>query len=238
MGHRLSNWKRSILNHCIATAQRALPAGCALCGARTAGERLCRGCEADLPALPRPCCQVCALPLPAGSTCAACLERVPSYDSIHAAYAYGFPVDALIHAYKYGARLSLAPLLAAAVAREACAGIDALIPMPLAPRRLRERGFNQAHELARHLGRALHLPVLGQACRKVADTPPQAALPWSARARNVRGAFVCEADLTGRRVAIIDDVMTTGATLNELARNVKRAGAAHVSGWVVARTLR
>ena len=234
----LSNFKVAILNRCNTLALHLLPATCALCGASTTGERLCAGCEADLPALPRPRCAVCALPLPAGTTCATCLERAPSYDSIHAAYAYGFPIDALIHAYKYGAQLSLAPLLAAAVGRDARTDIDALIPMPLAPQRLRERGFNQAQELARHLGRALHVPVLPYACRKVTDTPPQAALPWSARARNVRRAFVCDADLTGLRVAIVDDVMTTGATLNELARNVKRAGATHVSGWVIARTLR
>jgi ComF family protein len=151
---------------------------------------------------------------------------------------YGFPVDALIHAYKYGARLSIGPLLAAALAREASLDVDAIVPMPLAAARLRSRGFNQAHELARCLARVLHLPVLADACRKVADTPPQAALPWNARAANVRGAFVCDIDMARKRVAIVDDVMTTGSTLDELARVLKRAGAAHVRGWIVARTLR
>jgi predicted amidophosphoribosyltransferase len=80
--------------------------------------------------------------------------------------------------------------------------------------------------------------VLGHACRKVAETPPQAGLAWADRVRNVRRAFVCDADLAGRRVAIVDDVMTTGATVNELARNLRRAGAVWVSGWVVARTPR
>ena len=112
-----------------------------------------------------------------------------------------------------------------------------LIPMPLSAARLRERGFNQAHELARYVGRALGLPVLAHAVRKLTDTPPQAALPWKERARNVRAAFVCDANLTGMHVAVIDDVMTTGATLNELARKLKRAGALSVSGWVIARTL-
>jgi ComF family protein len=163
---------------------------------------------------------------------------MPSYDSIVAAYPYEFPIDALVQAYKYGRDLTLAPLFARELARQLDGSVDAIVAMPLSASRLRERGFNQAHELARHLGRELGLPVLGHACRKVADTPPQAGLTLAQRARNVRRAFVCDADFTGTRVAIVDDVMTTGATMNELARVVKRARAAHVSGWVVARTLR
>jgi len=183
-------------------------------------------------------CGVCALPLTSGNTCGNCLDRAPAYDSVTAAYSYAFPVDALIRAFKYGGDLSLARLLAAHLVREVTANIDAIVPMPLAAARLRERGFNQAYELARRVGRALALPVLVSACRKVTETPPQAALPWTERARNVRGAFVCDVELTGKRVAIIDDVMTTGATVNELARNIKRAGASHVQSWVIARTLR
>ncbi len=114
---------------------------------------------------------------------------------------------------------------------------DFIIPMPLSPRRVRERGFNQALEIARFVSRMTGVPVLGDACRKVIETQPQAALPWKERAKNVRGAFVCDTDLGGKRVAVIDDVMTTGATLNELAKNLRRAGAVHISAWVVARTL-
>jgi ComF family protein len=163
---------------------------------------------------------------------------MPAYDRVCAAYAYGFPVDALIHSFKYRGNLALVRALAGSVAQLATSPVDALIPMPLSAARLRERGFNQAQELARHLGRSCNLPIFEGACRKVADTVPQAALPWEERARNVRRAFVCDADLSGLRVAVVDDVVTTGATLNELARNLKRAGALHVSGWVIARTLR
>ena len=197
-----------------------------------------RGCEHTLPELPSARCAICALPLAAGRICGACLQDPPNYDIVIAVYAYAFPIDALIQAYKYRGDLTLAKLLAAPLARQVSANVDAIVPMPLAAARLRERGFNQAQELARHVGRNLHLPVLAGACRKVTDTPPQAALPWKERARNVRGAFVCDGDFSGMRVAVVDDVMTTGATLNELARNLKRAGALHVSGWVVARTLR
>ena len=132
----------------------------------------------------------------------------------------------------------LAPVLGRALLAVAPAGIDVIVPMPLSQGRLRERGFNQACELARFAAGALRLPLLTPACRKVTDTPPQAALVWKERAANVRNAFVCDVDLTGRRVAIVDDVMTTGATLNELARNAKRAGASYVCGWVMARTLK
>jgi ComF family protein len=146
-------------------------------------------------------------------------------------------VDALIRAYKYRGRLALArglgELLAQSIARDA----DVIVAMPLAPGRLAERGFNQAHEIARVVAALAGIPLLTSACRKVVDTPPQAALPWQERAKNVRRAFVCDADLKGMRIAVVDDVLTTGATLNELARVLRKAGAVSVAGWVVARTL-
>ena len=225
------------MNRCLALAQRALPATCVLCGAPADRQAVCGACEAALPPLPAACCAVCAVPLSSGAVCGACAHQAPRYDRVTAVYAYAFPLDALIHAYKYGGRLALAPLFAQALARAVNANVDAIVPMPLGPARLSERGFNQAHEIARCLGRRLELPVATHACRKVSDTPPQAALPWKERAKNVRGAFVSDADFTGRRVAIVDDVMTTGATLNELAKSLKRRGAVEVCGWVVARTL-
>jgi len=199
---------------------------------------LCTPCAGSLPRLPSLRCRVCALPLTTGETCGVCLQHPPAYDSVSAPFAYAFPVDALIHALKYGGNLSIAPVLAEALASSSPPRVDALLPTPLAARRLRERGFNQAQELARIAGRRLGIRVLADACRKVSDTVPQAGLPWKERKRNVRSTFVCDADLSGLRVAIVDDVMTSGATLNELARNLKRAGAVHVSAWVVARTLR
>jgi ComF family protein len=234
----LSNWKGVIIDQCARLAQQALPWSCLLCGAGTTDARICARCDATLQRLPAAHCARCALPLTSGTVCGACLDDPPEYDSVSAPYAYAFPVDALIHAYKYGGTLSIAPLLAAGLGNVAAPPVDALIPMPLAAGRLRERGFNQAQELARLAGRRLGVRVFAHACRKVAETAPQAALPWKERARNVRGAFVCDADLTGLSVAVVDDVITTGATLNELARNLKRAGAVQVSGWAVARTLR
>jgi len=232
----LSNWKGVIVDQCARLAQQALPWSCLLCGAGAPDARVCARCDATLQRLPAAHCARCALPLTSGTVCGACLDDPPEYDSVSAPYTYAFPVDALIHAFKYGGTLSIAPVLAAKLG-SAAPPVDILIPMPLATGRLRERGFNQAQELARLAGCRLGMRVFAHACRKVADTAPQAALPWKERARNVRGAFVCDADLTGLSVAVVDDVITTGATLNELARNLKRAGAVQVSGWAVARTL-
>jgi len=210
---------------------------CLLCGAGAAADGLCAGCVADLPALPSAACVQCAAPIATGNRCGTCLAHPPHYDAVTAVYVYDFPVDALIRAYKYGGELRLVRALGNAMAAAADRTADALIPMPLSGQRVRERGYNQALELARHIGSRRGIPVLTHACRRVIDTPAQALLPWRERARNVRGAFVCDMDLTGLRVAVVDDVMTTGATLNELARNLKHAGAAEVHGWVAARAV-
>ena len=177
------------------------------------------------------------MPLAAGAICGACLVDPPHFERIDAAFRYDFPVDALVRRFKYGGRLALARMLGEALATVATRDVDVIVPMPLASARLAERGFNQALELARVVAEPAALRLMPFACRKVADTPPQAALPWQERARNVRRAFVCDTDLSGLRVAVVDDVLTTGATLNELARVLRKAGATAVTGWVVARTL-
>ncbi len=169
--------------------------------------------------------------------CGACLSQPPRFDTVHAAFAYAWPLAAVIHHYKYDGNLALAQLLARALATQLGARVDLIIPMPLAPQRLRSRGFNQALEIARVVSRLTGVALAARACRRVRDGTPQAVLPWSERVKNIRGAFVCDADLSGMRVAVIDDVMTTGATLNELARNLRKAGAIEIQGWMVARTL-
>jgi len=210
---------------------------CQLCGAESRDGMLCAPCVADLPWLPRSRCAVCAVPLASGAVCGACLDGPPRFDRAEAPFAYRFPVDALIHALKYGGRLALASTLGEALAQAVPHDVDAIVPMPLARSRLVERGFNQALEIARVVATRTGIPLLPLACRKVVDTPPQATLPWKDRAKNVRRAFVCDADLRGKRIAVVDDVLTTGATLSEVARVLRKAGAAEVAGWVVARTL-
>ena len=114
---------------------------------------------------------------------------------------------------------------------------DFIVPMPLHPTRLRERGFNQALEIARRVAKKSDVALLPDICNRIKDTPSQTGLPWKEREKNIRNAFSCKTDLRGKHVAIVDDVMTTGATLNELAKALRKCGAARVTGWVVARTL-
>jgi ComF family protein len=223
--------------HLSSFACSLLPYACVLCGAESGHAQICAPCDAELPRLAQRRCAVCALPLASGAVCGACLDSPPRYTRVIAAFSYRFPLDALIQAYKYGGRLAHARILGAALAAVVDADADVIVAMPLAPGRLAERGFNQALEIARFIAGVTGIRLLPHACRKVIETAPQAALPWKERAKNVRRAFVCDADLRGQRVAVVDDVMTTGATLNELAKVLRKAGATEVAGWVVARTL-
>ncbi|HET8586221.1 MAG TPA: ComF family protein [Casimicrobiaceae bacterium] len=221
----------------VGDACRALlPPRCALCAAPCTSSLLCASCTADMPVV-EPACPRCALATPDASTCGRCLAAPPPYASTVAAWRYAFPVDRLLQRFKYGGDLALAEPLGDALARAVVVRgerPDAIVAMPLSRARQRHRGFNHAHEIARRVARVLDVPQDAGLVR-TRDAPPQAGLAWRERKRNVRGAFVasrCE----GRTVAIIDDVMTTGATLDAAARAVLSAGARRVDAWVVART--
>lgn len=178
--------------------------------------------------------------------CGACLSHPPPFAATLAAVDYGYPWDALITHFKFHAALDLLPALTwqmlQALQCSDGAPPDLLLPVPLSDARLRERGYNQAWELARRLGRALRCPAQAQWLLRIRDTPHQIALPPGERAGNVRAAFAVEprrlADLRGRRCTLVDDVMTTGATVAELASVLLQAGASEVSVWVIARTPR
>lgn len=200
---------------------------------------MCPACHAELPWHRQPQCPQCALPSPGGEVCGACLKRPPAFDRTHAALTYAFPLDRLIPRLKYHGQLAIVPALARGLS-DAVAALprpDLLIPMPLHPARIRERGFNHATEIARVVAKQLDLPLDITRCQRLRDTPPQMGLKHDARKRNVRGAFVCASDVQGQHIALIDDVMTTGTSLDELAATLKRAGAREVTCWVVARTL-
>jgi len=164
------------------------------------------------------------------------MKQPPPFAAAHAAFAYAFPLDRLLQAMKYGGALAYADFFATALARVIDTWPDLLVALPLAPARQRERGFNQAQEIARRLARLGPAPVAAGLVR-TRDTPAQAALPWKERGRNVRNAFAALPIVAGKRIAIVDDVMTTGATLAAATTAARRAGALSVEVWVVARTL-
>jgi len=210
---------------------------CLLCSALSPNRAWCDACDAALPYFNAPHCPVCALPTWDGATCGHCLQKPPHFKRTVAAYAYAFPLDKLVLALKYGDKFYLANSLGDRLAQRVTVRPDCLVAMPLHPLRLRERGFNQSLQLARRIGQQLDLPVLPYACQRVRNTPSQSTLPWKERNKNMRKAFSCTAEVAGKHIAVVDDVMTTGATLNELTLALLNAGASEVSVWVVARTL-
>lgn len=185
-------------------------------------------------------CRICALPLPAATVCGRCLAHPPSYDATCAALRYEFPATHLIQAFKYAGAIGLASTLATflegAIRAAGEEMPDLLMAMPLARTRLAERGYNQAREIARLLGKNLAVQLDTNSVVRIRHGAPQAELPMPERRRNVRGAFAARRAFTGLDVAVVDDVMTTGATLDELAGVLKAAGAKRVRNWVVART--
>ena len=233
----LSNSVAAALNNCRVWWRKGLTVPCLLCGNPAPESNICTSCRADLPWLDANVCNSCAHPLPAPGLCGRCIAEPPHYDRVIAPCRYAFPLDGLIQAYKYNGRLVAGSTLASLLTDRVLQRPDLIVPIPLTAQRLRERGFNQALELARILGEQWAVPVKAELCTKTRDTAPQTRLPWKARRKNIRGAFVVEGGVAGRHVAVVDDVLTTGATLSELARNLKRAGAATVTGYVIARTV-
>lgn len=219
--------------------QSILPHTCILCGASARSRMLCPGCESDLPWLSLRQCPVCALPTGTGNTCGNCLKSPPAFDATHALLEYNFPVNAVLQRYKYSGFLAVADLMAELFAEryDSPALPDLILPMPLHPDRLQERGFNQAVEIGRILAKRAQIPMDTRRVKRTRQTAPQAGLNLRQRRSNLRNAFSCEGRLDGLRIALLDDVMTTGASLNALAETVKNAGAAHVECWVMARTL-
>lgn len=233
----LSNWfSKGMRYGANALAEHLFPQDCLVCGAR-AGERgLCGDCGQELPGRSLPRCPVCALPQAQGVVCGACLRRPPAFDASLAALDYGFPVDRLVQSLKYAHRLPVLRLFVEEMADLPRPEADVVVPMPLSKARLAARGFNQAAELARPLARRWGMDLMLDGVVRDVDTPPQASLAWKERGANVRGVFRCPRPLEGLRVVVVDDVMTTGATLSEVARVLKASGAARVENRVIART--
>ena len=214
------------------------PPTCILCGAAGQARDLCAGCERDLPRSHRVCPR-CALPAAGAGECGRCQRHAPPFSRSLCAFDYAFPVDRMLQALKFrGALVNgrvLGELLANHVARRAPALPAAIVPMPLHRRRLAERGFNQAYEIARPLARRFGLPLETGRVERVRATLEQTGLDARGRRANLRGAFVAAGGAWPAHVAVVDDVMTTGSTAVELARSLRRAGVRRVDVWCVAR---
>lgn len=229
---------------------QCLPSSCALCG-QIDRNALCQACRQDY--FTREChrCLQCAMPMSTTAKdirCGDCLKHKPAFDATLVATDYRAPADQLVLALKFGARLTLAPLLAEllgnALQQEAGHGLPLpalLAPVPLGRRRLQERGFNQSLEIARPLARRFAIPMAPQLLVRLRDTPAQTTLPVDERKRNMRRAFIVQGDamqqVRDRHIGVVDDAITTGATLNDIAATLKRYGARRVTNLVFARTI-
>lgn len=217
------------------------PPACLLCGDPGGDELdLCPGCRSDLPVLEHPC-PGCGRPLPhaTGTYCGSCQKKPLPFDACRVPFIYAPPIDYLVQAFKFHRRLEAGRLLAQLLTRqfEGVAPPECLVPVPLHPSRLRERGFNQAVELARPLARQMGVPLETDRCRRIKRTDTQSQLSRDERRRNLKNAFRVDWPAPPRRVAIVDDVLSTGTTAGELARELKSAGVEEVEVWVVARAV-
>lgn len=226
--------------------QHALQSTCLLCGCRQDNEArhfgLCHACLHDLPRITCACRQ-CSIPLPIDQAiCGECLGEPPAFDQTCCAVTYTGAMPALVHRFKTGHSNALRRLLADLLVAEirhrqgSRPAVDIVIPVPMHWQRNLQRGNNHSRLLASAVAQALALPVEHHLLQRTLAAPAQKALDATQRRRNLQRAFRCNTDLTGRHIAVVDDVMTTGSTLQAIARTLKQAGAAGVQCWVVART--
>lgn len=213
------------------------PPRCIVCS--RLGTWLCAECISDLPYVVGPVCYQCGTPLPQGRSCARCAQHPLEIERVHSVFLFQGPVRSAVHRLKYRNGRALAEPLGELMADwwvEQRISVDVIVPVPLHPRRLRERGYNQAGLLARALGRRLDVPVWETAIERVRHTRSQMRLDAAARQSNVQGAFHCSDERVGeRRVLLVDDVCTTGATLDACAEALYRTGGAWVQALTLAR---
>ena len=230
-----------VYNHALAAVHGLFPATCYLCldPGQPPALDLCFGCEADLP-LNDCACPVCAALVPdSRRPCRRCRRRGRAFDRAFVPYSYEFPLVELIHRMKYRGQLPVARILGTLLGRQlASCGtpcVDAIVPVPLHAGRERQRGYNQAREIAVFAARELRLPVHDRLARRIRATAEQAGLPAALRRRNLQDAFAIRTGPVPARIAIVDDVLTTAATVESLAFALRRAGCRWIEVWAVAR---
>ena len=224
------------------------PGSCLLCGVHSERPRdLCSDCENDLPAN-QLCCPRCAiplihtlLPLNNNQLCGQCISEPPPFDQCLAPLRYEFPINLLVSRFKYRGKFCNGVLLADILLKhilstQSSEELDLIVPVPLHWQRQFVRGFNQSHWLAKYLGHHLNIPVNDQLLKRCNNTPSQKGLKRKQRQKNLKGAFLVNGNLTGKRIALVDDVVTTGSTVTEISKLLKKAGAKHIEIWCLART--
>ncbi|MCW9013411.1 MAG: ComF family protein [Gammaproteobacteria bacterium] len=217
------------------------PATCVLCGASgKAGQDLCVDCAGDL-IVNISACVRCALPIPVYNEqriCGTCLQKPPQYDAAWSAFLYAQPLEWMIHQLKFNTRLAYARLLSAqmlSVLPDISERPDCFIPVPLHSKRMKQRGFNQALELLRPIAKQLDIPVDSHSCSRQKSTAKQTGLNSSDRRKNIKNAFQFKNTGQYKYIVLFDDVVTTGSTVNELAREIRRHGIERVDVWSLAR---
>lgn len=225
---------------------RFLPGYCFLCRARSQRSRdLCVYCEHDLPYLGSHCLR-CALPLPNSQhplICGHCLRQSTVIDRTIALFRYDSPLPQWLYSIKFRHHMGYLTVLGELLASHLNQILspseypEMIIPMPLHPHRQQKRGFNQAMELAKFIGKIINIPVENHYCHRIRDTEQQSQLPFEERKRNLRSAFRVDTRLCTKSVAIVDDVVTTGATVRSLAKALRTQGVSQISVWCAARTL-
>ena len=219
--------------------RKRLPRCCALCTLYHDGfDAVCDACHTFLTPITF-ACPYCAQPLPEGAflTCGQCIRKKPYFDRAIAPYIFEEPLRTLMHEFKYKRGLYLNSFLSKLIINHLptqALDTECLIPVPMHVEKLRQRGFNQAAELTKYIGRTLDIPYDLYSCTKIIKTPSQAGLNASERHRNLLNAFQTNT-LPYKRVTLIDDLLTTGSTANELAKTLKRKGVEYVSVWCCAR---
>ena len=217
------------------------PPACVLCGEPgTRNLDLCTACFGELPWNRRPCPR-CAAPLPPDvdtPLCGDCIKSLPSWDAARSPLAYAYPVDKLVQRFKFEGDLAVGRLLGSLLADYLAAGSerpDCIVPVPLHDSRLKERGFNQAIELARPISKRLRSPVRLDLCERIRATEVQSKLDAAERKKNLRDAFAVTGSVDSLHIALLDDVITTGTTVQVLTQALKDAGAKRVTVWSVCR---